>query len=537
VQYELAMYEHFSGFQKRTEVTAAPMQTHPENMSEEDRDIELLTSRCTNDKDCMEEHESFNFDFGLNFEWDKEPAIIDVSVRHFSFLLQYSLSYPFLCSMFFQGSLWLYKTIDENNESMMDTSLDLPLKSNGDNFQLSELMDDQREVAVYILQAIQKYYNQDPTFKPIRMTLMGKAGSGKTFFVKTMISAVRQMFGYRRAALVSAPTGAAAFVSGGVTIQRLCGMTPHNCKDALLSDALKERLIKEFFDTILLFIDERSMTELETLGKAKSSIAQSTRGGQFSHKSWGDLPVVVLIGDDMQLPAVRKGTWYLPVGPEDDRYKGKLKPLEQMGRDAFLEAAKDVMVLGTVKRQDDSEKQFKEILEQIRNDCLTETNFQHLKKFHLQGDTWSLHKVRHLEQDAMFLYSKKESVATKNMQMLEKTSSSANPVAKIFCDYPRSKHESGKGVNKHFDHDLPTLCLICVGAKVTLCNKNFNPRWGLFNGARGTVIKISFAKGKTPNNGDLPEYVIVDFPHYTGPAYFSNQPTVSVLCFNLFVSN
>ena len=420
--------------------------------------------------------------------------------------------------------------IEEHTKELHDSTLDLPLKANGDHFDLFELMDDQMEAAVYILEAIQKYFNRDPTFRPIRMTLMGKAGSGKTFFVKTMISAVRKIFGYRRAALVCAPTGAAAFVSGGVTIQRLCGMNPHNSRDALLSDSLKDKLIKEFFDTILLFLDERSMVDLQTLGRAETSIAQSTRGGHFSHKSWGDLPVVVLIGDDMQLPSVMKGAQYLPVGPKKDWYRGNLKNLEKKGRDVFLEAGKDVMVLGTVKRQDDSEQQFKDILEEICNDTLTEKNYDILEKFHLQKSHWTLHQIRELEQDAMFLYAKKESVAIKNLQLLEQISSSTNPVAKITCDYTMAKNQSGKGINSHFDQDMQTVCLICVGAKVTLCNKNFNPRWGLFNGARGTVVQIAFAKGKTPNNGDMPDYVIVDFPHYSGPSYFPSHPTVRSFC-------
>ena len=443
------------------------------------------------------------------------------------------LNKNFICK---KGISWLYRKIDENAETMKhDSGLDLPLKSNGDNFHLSELMDDQREAAIYILQAIKKYYNRDPSFKPIRMTLMGKAGSGKTFFVKTMITAVRQMFGYRRAALVCAPTGAAAFVSGGLTIQKMCGMTPHNGKDEILSDALKERLIQEFFDTILLLIDERSMVELGTLGKAQASIAQSTRGGRFSQKSWGDIPVVVLIGDDMQLPAVNKGSWFLPVGPMKDRYAGKLKGLEQLGMKAFLEAGKDVMVLGTVKRQDDSEAKFKEILEEIRNDCLDEESYNHLVKFHLQNKTLSVHQVASIKKDAMFLFTENKFVNSKNMEMLEKTSSSTNPVAKITCDYTKAKHECGKGIDTHFDNGVPKVSLLCIGAKVSLCSKNFNPRWGLFNGARGTVIKIAYAKGKSPNNGNMPEYVIVNFPHYNGPACFAEHPTVSCICLYSFV--
>ena len=420
------------------------------------------------------------------------------------------------------------------NQLENDLNLDLPLKSNGEDFHISELMDDQREAAIYILQAIQKYILRDPSFKPIRMTLMGKAGSGKIFFVKTIISTVRKMFGYKCSALVCAPTSAAAYVSGGVTIQRLCGMTPQNTKDVVLSDQHKERLIKEFVDTILLLIDERSMIDLQTLGKAETSIAQSTRGGIYSHNSWGDLPVVVLIGDDMQLPSVMKGSLFLPVGPEKDQFHGRLSSMEKKGASVFLEAGKDVMVLGSVKRQDDSEKHFKEILEEVRNDSLSKSNFDYLKKFHLQSEHWSLHKIRQLEQDAMFLFPKKDMVMNKNLQMLDSISNSTNPVAKITCDYPRTKHESGKGINSHFNKDMPTVCLICVKAKVTLCNKNFNPRWGLFNGARGTVIKIAYAKGKTPNNGDMPEYIIVDFPHYSGPAYFANQPTVSHILCQLF---
>ena len=306
-------------------------------------------------------------------------------------------------------------------------------------------------------------------------------------------------------------------------------MTPHNDKEVMLSDAHKEKLVKEFFDTILLLIDERSMISLNTLGKAETSIAQSTRGEKFGNNSWGDLPVVVLIGDDMQLPSVMKGSLFLPVGPMKDRSKGPMTALEKKGSSAFLEAGNDVMVLGTVKRQDDSEKKFKEILEEIRNDCLDEENYEYLSKFHLQGDLYTPHQINQIEKDAMFLFTRNILVVNKNLEMLDATSGIQNPVARIVCDYPRTKHQSGKGIKNHFSDDLPTVCLICVGAKVALSNKNFNPIWGLFNGARGTVISIAYARGKSPNNGDMPEYVIVDFPHYSGPAFWADHPTVSYM--------
>ena len=47
VQYEQAMYTFYSSFGVRKEATAAPMHTHPENMSDEERMLELLTSRAS----------------------------------------------------------------------------------------------------------------------------------------------------------------------------------------------------------------------------------------------------------------------------------------------------------------------------------------------------------------------------------------------------------------------------------------------------------------------------------------------------------
>ena len=60
----------------------------------------------------------------------------------------------------------------------------------------------------------------------------------------------------------------------------------------------------EFMDTILLFVDERSMTDLQTLGRAECGVTRSTRDGKFRNKYWGNLSVVVLIGDDLQLQSV-----------------------------------------------------------------------------------------------------------------------------------------------------------------------------------------------------------------------------------------
>jgi hypothetical protein len=48
---------------------------------------------------------------------------------------------------------------------------------------------------------------------------------------------------------------------------------------------------------------------------------------------------------------------------------------------------------------------------------------------------------------------------------------------------------------------------------VELLKTNIEPKWGLYNGASGTVIDIIFLEGGNPNNWDLPLIVVVDFKH------------------------
>jgi hypothetical protein len=43
---------------------------------------------------------------------------------------------------------------------------------------------------------------------------------------------------------------------------------------------------------------------------------------------------------------------------------------------------------------------------------------------------------------------------------------------------------------------------------------NIEPKWGLYNGAIGTVVDIIFRKGEPPNEGHLPTLVVVDLTHY-----------------------
>jgi hypothetical protein len=109
-----------------------------------------------------------------------------------------------------------------------------------------------------------------------------------------------------------------------------------------------------------------------------------------------------------------------------------------------------------------------------------------------------------------------------------------NPVARI-RPYSSRHNKTGIAVKSHFTmlHGHANVN-VCRDARVQIQGKNFNPRWGLFNGAIGTVKHIVFDENKNPNHGDLPNFIVVDFNHYTGPVWDPDNPTyVPIPCITL----
>jgi hypothetical protein len=80
--------------------------------------------------------------------------------------------------------------------------------------------------------------------------------------------------------------------------------------------------------------------------------------------------------------------------------------------------------------------------------------------------------------------------------------SALNPVVRI-----HGKPETKRILDSHFGEDS----ILCVGCRVSICARNINPDWALFNGSIGIVIDIVFASGQSPHNRDLPLYILIFF--------------------------
>ena len=95
--------------------------------------------------------------------------------------------------------------------------------------------DDQMDIALLVLQNLKLWTECATTasqqiaesYRPLRITVRGAAGSGKSFFIKALANTIRDMYGDQNVVHISAPTGAAAHNVGGETIHRKFAINPH----------------------------------------------------------------------------------------------------------------------------------------------------------------------------------------------------------------------------------------------------------------------------------------------------------------------
>jgi predicted GTPase len=80
--------------------------------------------------------------------------------------------------------------------------LEVPLKSDGRRFELDNLLEDQRQIMTVILCKLREWLPhlniEDDCeichFKPLRMPIMGAAGTGKSVLINTLVTMLRVMF-------------------------------------------------------------------------------------------------------------------------------------------------------------------------------------------------------------------------------------------------------------------------------------------------------------------------------------------------------
>lgn len=402
------------------------------------------------------------------------------------------------------------------------------MKSDGSTYKLEDLYKDQQFLVGTVIEKLHEWIHckKVSDFKPLRLTINGAGGCGKSVVINTLVTIIRNMFKRNDVVKVCAPTGPAAANVGGTTMHRLAKMSvnPIDYIPNSMSDDCRKEMVKALKNTIAIIIDERSLINNRELGTMERKIAETIHeGGHRREEIFGGLPILILVGDDHQLPGTGEGAMCALTKRGD-------KTMADKGRKVLRDCAKHVLELKTSRRITGNKAIDKQLIEKIRvREALTEAEVSKLLNLHIDKLQQRITKEEfdEIKAKAMYLFYRNKPRIRHNLQMIYNQHSSTNPIAVIRA---KSTGSTGRGIKSHFkqtgNRELPDSVMLCIGATVALEGKNYCPEWGLYNGALGYVREIIFAKGQSPNNGDRPEYVVVEFPGYTGPTWDTNNEKV-----------
>jgi len=330
--------------------------------------------------------------------------------------------------------LWLEQKMDEHNENatkdVKGGKLDLPLKSDGTEYKVTHIKGDQEDVACEVFSKLKEWLefqpaNNDDKFEPLLMTVSGVAGTGKTVLIKTVVTAIRKMFRFNNSVLVFSPTGAAAHNAGGTTFHRGGTVKVKNI-DWEMTEKQREKLRGLYNRTVALIGDERSLLQSGVLGAFERNISKTAHGGGHDTELFGGIPIVILIGNDGQLPPpVSPGAFEsVPSSNWSSRMSCKLR-----GDLLFHTLSEKVMELTKLKRQDENDDVLVSILENARTDKISNKQADILESLHLSNFTAAQQKE--IKDKSIFLFATKEPMRDFNLEQLDKESSENNPVAFI----------------------------------------------------------------------------------------------------------
>lgn len=424
---------------------------------------------------------------------------------------------------------WLSHAIAKNDiEEKRGVSI--PLKYDKTEYTIDGLYPDQRAIVGVVMETLWRWLEADnlADFRPLRMTINGGGGSGKSVVIHTIVTLMRKMFDCDDVVRVVAPTGSAAFNVGGTTIHNLVGENANEGEyiPNEMKAAAKTRLVKRFKVLLALIVDERSLATTKLIGTANRKITETLYEGRQTRRSdWGGVPIVIFSGDDFQLPCIGKGALQVLTNKSGGR-------MEQLGRQSLLDASQLVMDLTTSKRINQDKKEDMDLMAGLR--VATEKELPQKYVERLMGLHLDAMKAKHGEEvveEAIkgftHIFYRNEDKMLHNMRQIAKDCSPDNPIARM--QLVSRGNNNGKGRQNHFGRNKPPeTSMFCVGSLCSIQGQNFCPSWGLHNHACGVVEELVYKEGDNPNNGDLPDYIVVRFPHYCGPAWDKNDPKVSI---------
>ena len=272
---------------------------------------------------------------------------------------------------------------------------------------------------------------------------------------------------------------------------------------------------------LLLIIDECSLLDAYTFGSMENSVRQCAYSGRSLYKPWASLPVILMFGDNFQLPSVGVGVLDMMDSKlkKDSFLKIKnpvVAKLTLSGWKQYMLLSEQVLSLTISKRVDGSNVELLHILDALRGDDdtqkINEKQIQKLLDLNLNNNkSFTFGQQLEIKARSMCLFATKENRDLYNSEMLLKLNQK-HPVC--ICSSVTTRNGQIVSLNSHYDSErVPSKTILIKEAMVQLTGWNAKPEWGLFHSSIGKIIDIVYQEGQSPNSGDFPSYVLVDFFH------------------------
>jgi hypothetical protein len=359
----------------------------------------------------------------------------------------------------------------------------------------------------YYTRSLVKYVNgwngkpndQKSKFVPLRLMVRGAAGTRKSFIINTIVSYMIRIFDDNDLVHVVAPTGMAAFNVLGGTLHRFVGLDWWNMNKGMTNSTM-EKLQKKLQNTVAIMMDERSMLSKIILALVEQTVARSAHDCRHSGEDWGGIPVMILFGDDYQLPSIGNGgATNIPQLNKNIGTKGLHDMTQCQGWLQLMNLAEEVMELDHVHRQTDDQVIFKGILEHLRLGWMNEQDEERLLVLTLDYDHYTSKEIKDISEGALHLFARHQAKNAYNEQKLRETNTETNPLVVIWCigeTTATNAKSKSTHLNKTFDM---RKTMLCRDAMVEITKVNIEPKGRLFNGAISKVVDIIFRQGENPN--------------------------------------
>eukprot|EP00975_Prorocentrum_lima_P049794 10419697-Prorocentrum_lima.AAC.1 len=90
-------------------------------------------------------------------------------------------------------------------------NLSIPRRSDGSKYSLDILSDEQKIIVLATIDTVVKFLTNDDDYEPLRATVVGCGGCGKSLIINTIITIIRELTNCNSSVKVAAPSGSAAY--------------------------------------------------------------------------------------------------------------------------------------------------------------------------------------------------------------------------------------------------------------------------------------------------------------------------------------